>query len=71
MVAKSKRNAAHDKRHENGLAAPGRKITKQKSNPQLNGHANGKTHEPTPPVPSHVDTPEMTQPASEGDSSAC
>ncbi|CAN9413110.1 unnamed protein product [Alternaria alternata] len=67
MVAKSKRNAAHDKRHENGLAAPGRKITKQKSNPQLNGHANGKTHEPTPPVPSHVDTPEMTQPASAHD----
>ena len=61
MVAKSKRNAAHDKRHENGLAAPGKKITKQKSIPQLNGHANGKPSEPSPPLPSHVDTTEMTQ----------
>ncbi|KAH7138242.1 hypothetical protein B0J11DRAFT_587404 [Dendryphion nanum] len=52
MVTRNKKNAAnqHDKRHENGLAAPGKRITKQKSNPQLNGHANGKTqHPPTPP----------------------
>ncbi|KAI4634519.1 uncharacterized protein J4E88_001465 [Alternaria novae-zelandiae] len=67
MVAKSKRNAAHDKRHENGLAAPGKKITKQKSIPQLNGHANGKPSEPSPPLPSHVDTTEMTQHASAHD----
>ncbi|CAO2656209.1 Nn.00g050120.m01.CDS01 [Neocucurbitaria sp. VM-36] len=69
MVAKGKRNAAnqHDKRHENGLAAPGKRITKQKSNPQLNGHAHahagsGRTQtQPSPPPPplllppSHVD----------------
>ncbi|KAH9880103.1 hypothetical protein J1614_002129 [Plenodomus biglobosus] len=57
MVAKSKRNAAnqHDKRHENGLAAPGKRITKQKSNPQLNGLAHGKPQPTTPPLPKHVD----------------
>ncbi|KAH7401517.1 hypothetical protein BKA66DRAFT_481856 [Pyrenochaeta sp. MPI-SDFR-AT-0127] len=68
MVAKGKRNAAnqHDKRHENGLAAPGKRITKQKSNPQLNGHANGKPHPPTPPLPSDVADP-MTHAASTHD----
>ncbi|KAF1839607.1 hypothetical protein BDW02DRAFT_643646 [Decorospora gaudefroyi] len=69
MVAKSKRNAAHDKRHENGLAAPGKRITKQKSNPQLNGHANGKAQQPPPPLSSHghVDQQDMTQPANTDD----
>ncbi|KAJ4365759.1 hypothetical protein N0V83_008379 [Neocucurbitaria cava] len=53
MVAKGKRNGAHDKRHENGLANPGRRITKQKSNPQLNGHAGSgrPSTEPSPPPP--------------------
>ncbi|PVH96651.1 hypothetical protein DM02DRAFT_617069 [Periconia macrospinosa] len=50
MVAKGKRNQAntHDKRHENGLAAPiGKRIPKQKSNSNLNGHA-------TPPPASNL-----------------
>jgi hypothetical protein len=63
MVAKSKRNATHDKRHENGLAAPGKRITKQKSIPQLNGLANGKAQPPTPPEASGVDSSEAPQPA--------
>lgn len=38
----------HDKRHENGLAPPGKRIVRQRSsNGQLNGHPNGK---PTPAV---------------------
>ncbi|GAB7353876.1 hypothetical protein MBLNU459_g4232t2 [Dothideomycetes sp. NU459] len=49
------RNAnQHDKRHESGLAAPGKRITKQRSNPTLNGTANGRTlpsSTPSPPPP--------------------
>ena len=56
MVAKSKRNAAHDKRHENGLAAPGKRISKQKSNTTLNGHVNGKPTQPQPAAPGHVES---------------
>ncbi|KAA8613397.1 ubiquitination network signaling protein [Pyrenophora tritici-repentis] len=63
MVAKSKRNAAHDKRHENGLAAPGKRITKQKSNPALAGNVNGKPRPPTPPGPSHVEGESVQQPS--------
>jgi hypothetical protein len=68
MVAKGKKNAAnqHDKRHENGNAAPGKRITKQKSSSQLNGTAHGKPSTPTPPPASHVDDT-MTQPASAQD----
>lgn len=69
MVAKGKRNAAnqHDKRHENGLAAPGKRISRQKSNPHLNGHANGKP-QPPPPSPASNVNELMTQPASALDS---
>ncbi|KAJ4290897.1 hypothetical protein N0V90_010093 [Kalmusia sp. IMI 367209] len=72
MVAKGKRSQAntHDKRHENGLAAPiGKRISKQRSNPHLNGHANGKPQPPTPPPASNVDDP-MTQPATTAESHA-
>jgi hypothetical protein len=64
MPPKKAKNAAnqHDKRHENGLAPPGRRIQKQKSNPVLNGYANGKSHPPTPP-PSEDLEQRMTQPA--------
>ena len=64
MPPKGKRNAAnqHDKRHENGLAAPGKRIQKQKSNPALNGHVNGKPQPPTPPLRPDV-TQHMTLPA--------
>ncbi|KAF2500740.1 ubiquitination network signaling protein [Lophium mytilinum] len=57
-----KRNAQHDRKHENGLAAPGKRIQKQKSNPQLNGHANGSPQPPTPPLPPDVNQ-HMTLPA--------
>jgi hypothetical protein len=73
MVAKGKKNAAnqHDKRHENGNAAPGKRITKQKSSSQLNGHPNGKPQPSTPPLRSHVDDA-MTQqqPASAHDAAS-
>jgi hypothetical protein len=62
MVTKTKRTQ-HEKRHENGLAAPGKRIAKQKSNPQLNGHANGKPHPPTPPLSADVINQHTTQPA--------
>ncbi|KAF2260962.1 hypothetical protein CC78DRAFT_547028 [Lojkania enalia] len=70
MVAKGKRTNQHDKRHENGLAAPGKRITKQKSNPQLNGTANGngKPLPPTPPLLHDVNQQFMTQPATPSDS---
>jgi hypothetical protein len=48
MVQKGKKGAPQDRRHDNGLAAPGKRIAKQKSNPQLNGHANGRPQPPTP-----------------------
>ncbi|KAF2174744.1 hypothetical protein K469DRAFT_680902 [Zopfia rhizophila CBS 207.26] len=70
MPPKGKRKDAanqHDKRHENGLAAPGKRIQKQKSNPQLNGHANGKPHPPTPPLSQDVNQ-RMTQSAAPSDS---
>ncbi|KAF2827676.1 hypothetical protein CC86DRAFT_349357 [Ophiobolus disseminans] len=63
MVAKSKRSATanqHDRKNERGEAQPGKRISKQRSAQQLNGHANGKAHAP---AASHVDDP-TTQPAS-------
>ncbi|KAI9771812.1 MAG: hypothetical protein M1840_001582 [Geoglossum simile] len=49
--ASAKRPGAnqHNTRHENGLAAPGRRINAKRSNGNLNGHANGKPP-PTPPL---------------------
>tara|TARA_R110002003_G_scaffold76_1_gene6965 strand:- start:26517 stop:28355 length:1839 start_codon:yes stop_codon:yes gene_type:complete len=73
MVAKGKRTAANtqDRRHENGNAPPGKRVTKQKSTQQLHGLANGKSTTPPPPLPScaQLDTP-MTQPASANDSAS-
>ncbi|GME34621.1 putative ubiquitination network signaling [Neofusicoccum parvum] len=65
MPPKGKRNAAntHDKRHENGLAAPGKRIPKQRSNPALNGHANGKPPSCAPPLPPPDLSPPATSPA--------
>lgn len=47
----------HDKRHESGLIAPGKRLTRQRSNGTLNGNANGKPVEsassaPPPRLPS-------------------
>ena len=40
----------HDKRHESGLAPPGKRVTKKASNGQLNGSPNGQTV-PAPALP--------------------
>ena len=37
----------HNTRHENGVVAPGKRITKQKSNGHLNGSADGTSHSKT------------------------
>lgn len=39
----------HDKRHETGLIAPGKRVARQRSNGQLNGVSNGKTAPAVPP----------------------
>ena len=39
----------HNTRHENGVVAPGKRITKQKSNGHLNGSAEGTSHSAHPP----------------------
>lgn len=55
MPPKGKKSAnQHDKRHESGLAAPGKRITKQRSNTNLNAHTNGKlpSSATPPPLPS-------------------
>lgn len=45
----------HNTRHENGVVAPGKRITKQKSNGHLNGSADGASHPKTLPTsPSSV-----------------
>lgn len=42
-----------DTRHENGLVGPGKRVTKQKSNGHLNGHAkSAESSSSTPPLPS-------------------
>lgn len=55
MPSKSKANKnppnQHDKRHENGLAPPGKRVTRQRSNNQLNGQANGRATAPTAVTP--------------------
>lgn len=38
-----------DTRHENGLAAPGKRVSRKQSNGQLNGQANGKPVSSVPP----------------------
>lgn len=54
MPPKSKSKIApnqHDKRHESGLAPPGKRITKKLSNGHLNGQPNGKPTSSVPPSP--------------------
>lgn len=70
MVAKSKRATAnqHDRKNERGEAQPGKRIHKQKSVPQLNGHPDGKHPPPASTTPGHVDDQQSTQPASAHDS---
>ncbi|KAK5156446.1 hypothetical protein LTR04_005629, partial [Oleoguttula sp. CCFEE 6159] len=51
MPPKVKKQSAnqHDKRHENGLAAPGKRVDKKLSNGNINGYTNGKPQSATPP----------------------
>lgn len=42
----------HNNRHENGIVAPGKRITKQKSNGHINGSADGNSQPSTPPLAS-------------------
>ncbi|KAF1817648.1 hypothetical protein P152DRAFT_510830 [Eremomyces bilateralis CBS 781.70] len=59
-MPKGKKPNAHDKRHENGLAPPAKRVVKQKSSNSLheNYHANGFAHSATPALPSvAVDSP--------------
>ena len=50
MPRATKKNAnQHNNRHENGIVAPGKRITKQKSNGHLNGSPNGRSTPPLPP----------------------
>lgn len=71
MPPKSKRNAVnqHDKRHENGLAAPGKRIPKQKSAQNLNAAGNGKAAS-TPPLPPSDVAQHMTLPPATPNGSA-
>lgn len=39
----------HNNRHENGIVAPGKRITKQKSNGHINGGTDGNSQPSTPP----------------------
>ena len=53
MPRATKKNAnQHNNRHENGIVAPGKRITKQKSNGHLSGSPNGRSRADTPPLPS-------------------
>ena len=58
MPRGSKRHAnQHNSRHENGVVAPGKRVNKQKSNGHLNGQADGKARDNTPPLPSPALSP--------------
>ena len=53
MPRGAKKNAnQHNNRHENGIVAPGKRITKQKSNGHLSGSPDGRSQANTPPLPS-------------------
>ncbi|KAL5426716.1 hypothetical protein PMIN06_012922 [Paraphaeosphaeria minitans] len=69
MVAKGKRSQANrtTRDNENGLAAPvGTRISSQRSNPHLNGHAHGSRQpSPPPPLATNVDDPMTQEPDAE------
>ncbi|KAF3004923.1 hypothetical protein E8E13_007033 [Curvularia kusanoi] len=85
MVAKGRKNAAsqHDRRNESGLAAPGKRVQRQKSNSALNCSANGisdaapalpndaveKQQQQQPPTmqPTHSSAPDLNLAASASD----
>ncbi|MCJ1322612.1 hypothetical protein MMC15_007961 [Xylographa vitiligo] len=52
MPRGAKKNAhQHNSKHENGIVAPGKRITKQKSNGHLSGSPDGRSRANTPPLP--------------------
>ncbi|MCJ1438350.1 hypothetical protein MMC27_007738 [Xylographa pallens] len=52
MPRGAKKNAhQHNSKHENGIVAPGKRITKQKSNGHLGGSPDGRSRANTPPLP--------------------
>ncbi|KAK3702815.1 hypothetical protein LTR37_014799 [Vermiconidia calcicola] len=61
----------HDKRHESGLAPPGKRVTRKQSNGQLNGQPNGKPVSsspsssalPTPGINHGIATPRYSDPS--------
>jgi hypothetical protein len=68
--ASAKRPGAnqHNTRHENGLAAPGKRINSKRSNGNLNGHANGKLlcTPPLSPAANRVTVPSSSENGSNG-----
>ncbi|KAL8898280.1 MAG: hypothetical protein Q9207_006789 [Kuettlingeria erythrocarpa] len=52
----------HNTRHENGVVAPGKRITKQKSNGNINGSPHGSATSNAPPSASLVAAPLVNQP---------
>ncbi|KAI4206170.1 MAG: hypothetical protein LQ346_001231, partial [Caloplaca aetnensis] len=52
----------HNTRHENGVVAPGKRITKQKSNGNINGSPHGSGTSNTPPSASLPAAPSVSQP---------
>ena len=46
----------HNNRHENGIVAPGKRITRQKSNGHINGSTDGSPQPSTPPSAPSTDT---------------
>ncbi|KAI4158907.1 MAG: hypothetical protein L6R39_000466 [Caloplaca ligustica] len=53
----------HNTRHENGVVAPGKRITKQKSNGNITGNLNGSASSYPPPSASISAAPPVTQPS--------
>ncbi|MCJ1382524.1 hypothetical protein MMC17_005637 [Xylographa soralifera] len=52
MPRGAKKNAhQHNSKHENGIVAPGKRITKQKSNGHLSGSPDARSRANTPPLP--------------------
>ena len=58
----------HNHRHENGLVGPGKRITKQRSNGQLNGAAKGASDTP-PLTPTTAELPMRNQVANDSNAS--
>lgn len=63
MPRGAKKNAnQHNNRHENGIVAPGKRISKQKSNGHLNASPDGRTRENSSPLPSPSALPPTSTP---------